>query len=330
MKPIVSIQYIRALAALGIVLFHASMAFYRATPLAVGKFGVDIFFIVSGFIMFVITEKRESSPALFLGRRLARIVPLYWLVTLVMIAIVLVRPKLGPEMGADIHLNHVLPSLFFLPHVNSLGETYPTVRPGWSLNFEMFFYVLMTLALFLPRARQIWVVTGVLIALILAGIFVAPHSTFAGTYTSPRMIEFVAGLWLARCWMRECLPDWRIGIASVIAGFALVVIGHFAHYDDFGNFYIPYAALSSFLIVLGALSIEAGGKLFHSSWLKLIGDASYSIYLLHDFVIPVIVRTPLPAPVQFIAMVLLSIAVGIGSFHFFERPVHRLAMRLIK
>ncbi len=197
MKNLVSIQYIRAIAALGVVIFHFGFTINRPNFFIVGKAGVDLFFIISGFIMYVTTESRNSNPISFFLRRIARIVPLYWMVTIGMVAIVIVHPKFGGEFSADISFKHVISSLLFFPRTNSFGDDYPTVRPGWTLNIEMFFYLVMVLILFFQRRSQPWVITIILGSLVIFGLLRHSHYIVINTYTNVLLLEFaVESAWL--------------------------------------------------------------------------------------------------------------------------------------
>ncbi len=108
-KRLYAIQYLRAVAALGVVVFHAAER--TGTHFAIGAAGVDIFFVISGFIMWVLAGTRTTTPAAFLRERIERIVPLYWIVTGVMIqgALFGLFPNLQLTPG------YVLSSLFFIP-----------------------------------------------------------------------------------------------------------------------------------------------------------------------------------------------------------------------
>jgi exopolysaccharide production protein ExoZ len=108
MKQFLSIQYLRALAALSVVLFHEAENSGYSFP--VGQAGVDLFFVISGFIICVVTESKEADPSRFFWRRLARIVPLYWCATFLTVIICLIRPHL--LWGVDISFYHVAASLF--------------------------------------------------------------------------------------------------------------------------------------------------------------------------------------------------------------------------
>ena len=163
-----SIQYLRALAALGVVIFHASPAEH---PFMVGNAGVDIFFVISGFIMWSITEERPASPAAFLKDRLIRIAPLYWLLTTLLVVGALVVPKLFPNLRID--LPYVAGSFLFVP-MRPPGSTgadpiWPVLVQGWTLNYEMFFYVLFSLCLFLRPSLRLAAISLTLLCCVMAG-----------------------------------------------------------------------------------------------------------------------------------------------------------------
>src|SRR5690606_7660569 len=131
MRRLYGIQYLRAVAALGVVVFHAAER--TGTHFAIGAAGVDVFFVVSGFIMWVIANDRSPSPSAFLRGRIERIVPLYWAATSVMVA--------GGLAGLFPNLRvtawHVFASLAFIPSRSpSNGEVWPVLVQGWTLNYE--------------------------------------------------------------------------------------------------------------------------------------------------------------------------------------------------
>ena len=127
-KPIHSIQWLRAAAALAVLAFHLSL--HLEQTWALGAAGVDVFFVVSGFIMWTVTA-REQSPAAFMMNRIVRIAPLYWTATSVMVfgALAGLFPSVVLTAG------HVAGSLLFVPHVSpSNGQVWPLLVQGWTLN----------------------------------------------------------------------------------------------------------------------------------------------------------------------------------------------------
>ena len=140
---IVSIQYLRAVAALLVVMFHYSNTFSAEFvpgffSFGVGAYGVDIFFVISGYIMYTISALRPRPPAAFLKDRIVRIVPLYWLLTLVA---AFVSTKGGLSIGLDVSLRDLVTSLLFIPEWNANYPTLvsPVLLVGWTLNLEMVF-----------------------------------------------------------------------------------------------------------------------------------------------------------------------------------------------
>src|SRR6476469_9045618 len=138
MRTIVSVQYIRAIAAISVVIHHFVSTAYLNTglglPGTLGEAGVDLFFVVSGFLMWKTTRRRESEPVDFIRHRLIRIVPLYWLFSALLLLITLAS-KHTPVSVLDF-----IRSLFFVPwyeeHLRQKTSAFYFL--GWTLMYEMF------------------------------------------------------------------------------------------------------------------------------------------------------------------------------------------------
>ena len=165
-----SIQILRAVAALAVVVFHAGQRV--AVPFGVGQAGVDIFFVISGFVMWIVSDNGKT-PIEFIRARILRIVPLYWVATLLMA----VGAWLGLFPRMRVAWDDLLASLFFVPYysLSSTKEIVPVLRQGWTLNYEMFFYVSFALALMLKRSIQIPVLVLWFIALSICGLISSSH-----------------------------------------------------------------------------------------------------------------------------------------------------------
>jgi peptidoglycan/LPS O-acetylase OafA/YrhL len=123
-----NIQALRAIAALSVVLYHIDI-------IGIGSSGVDIFFVISGF---VIAKSGSNVDAVqFYSRRLFRIVPIYWIGTILVFGIAIVAPHLLKHTDAD--LADLIRSLIFIPYLKSSGLAQPVLFLGWTLNYEMFF-----------------------------------------------------------------------------------------------------------------------------------------------------------------------------------------------
>ena len=140
---LLSIQYLRAVAALMVVFHHIINAkpwlFNPLENYPSLATGVDIFFVISGFIMYV--AARNEAPLEFLKKRIIRIVPLYWVATL---AFVIVKTKLHIFSLTPEDWLHIAKSLAFIPHHDPTnpGKIWPYLIQGWTLNYEMFFYLI--------------------------------------------------------------------------------------------------------------------------------------------------------------------------------------------
>jgi exopolysaccharide production protein ExoZ len=279
-----NIQALRALAALLVVLYHLKdMIAAIGIPqhyLAFAALGVDLFFVVSGFIMVFTTDRSPTTGPRFLGNRIARVAPLYWAMTLLVFAIAVIAPSVF--RNTDPAPLDLLRSLAFIPYARPDGAMMPLLFLGWSLNYEMFFYVIFAAALMVSRGRHhVLLCVLVIIVLVAIGLTtrVSPSSPF-GFYTNSKMLEFAAGMLIARALDR--LPSNR---TVALFGMAVGLGGLFATPLLFvGVSATLSATVFCSIIVLSALSAERGGSAIRWPLLIVIGDASYSLYLIHPFI----------------------------------------------
>ncbi|MDR3508698.1 MAG: acyltransferase [Caulobacteraceae bacterium] len=310
-----SIQHLRALAALSVVLYHACQ--WSNAGFAIGAAGVDVFFIISGFSMWMAVQDRDLSIKDFLRRRVWRVVPAYWLVTLILTALALAWPRLFPHVY--VQPLHLLLSLAFIPHTDPVGLPFPLLPVGWSLNYEAIFYLLVAASLAeIPRRRfgRIgWSLAGVA----LFGVIVRP--TFY-LFANPMMFQFLAGAAIARALLQRRLPRHGAGWGLLAAG--LGAFFYLSFFDLYGSLWRPFLwGAPAALIVAGAVSLEAQGSWGRSRALEGLGEASYSIYLCHWPVVVALsqivgVRQPwLFVPLAFV----LSVAAGLVCWRLVERPL---------
>jgi exopolysaccharide production protein ExoZ len=179
---LLSVQVLRAVAALLVLASHVGhdltrrLGFEGYPPLQFGAGGVDVFFVISGFIMVWSSRGLFGQPGAagtFMARRLVRIVPLDWATTLLFLAGILIHPPMA-HRGVD--PPHLVASLLFLPWPDQDGEHSPFYGIGWTLNYEMFFYVAFALLLPLaarPRAAVL-ALSLAFAALAVAGLLLRP------------------------------------------------------------------------------------------------------------------------------------------------------------
>lgn len=324
---LLSIQYLRAAAAIAVLIFHVTDRV--GARLGAGAAGVDVFFVISGFIMWVIGARGSPGPAAFLTRRAERIIPLYWAVTMALLGAWMLAPGLFKTLQPT--ASHVILSLLFVPHADPTGLVAPLVEPGWTLNFEMFFYLVFALTLWVPGQRRLAALTGVLALLVGLGAALKPASAVASTYTSPLLLEFLAGVWLGWAWNKGLRLPILLSVAMLAAGLGAIAYLEWAKIDI-----APWRTLAwggpSVLIVAGGLGLERAGAAPRWPWARFLGDASYSIYLIHGLVVAAVLKIftrmqGAPLPVMILGAVVASLAAG-GLCHvLFERPLTRMLHR---
>ncbi len=319
MRTLYGIQYLRAAAALAVVVFHAAER--NDLHFAIGAAGVDVFFVVSGFIMTAISDQRPMAPVAFLRDRLLRIAPSYWIVTGIMVFGALVG--LFPNLRLD--LGHVVGSFLFVPVPSpNGGHLWPVLVQGWTLNYEMFFYLLFAASLLLRPRLRLPFLLAILAIIVAAGILLPAENPRARFYTEPLVLEFAAGALLAKLRTRGYLPPPPVGslLACVsIAGFAAV---HFLKLEFDALTCGPLATA----LVAGVLSIESGGRLPRIPGATYLGDASYSIYLWHTLAISVVMKAGAAAGIPALAIaavgVIAGIIVGAMAYECVEKPLRSL------
>jgi exopolysaccharide production protein ExoZ len=321
-----NIQVLRGYAVILVIFVHLGFLLEKVGLKSFGHTGVDLFFVISGFIMVHISKNRKADPLEFMKRRVIRIVPLYWFVTLGVSLIAFLAPKLMPSIAADIDLIAILKSLFFIPWMRTDVEAFPIVYVGWTLNLEMFFYLVFAISLlFKDLLRAVIFSNVVLLALIAVPFLTERDLGIFSFYTNPRIINFCFGMIIGLVAARfpsSLHPN--VTKSLIVLGVACGVILVFT------NLHFLVVATSSAALVVIALLLEKSGFVVRSKALLAIGDASYSIYLSHAFVAILAERFILPkvagagdlvvyATICFV--ITLCSIVGIGIYHFIERPV---------
>jgi exopolysaccharide production protein ExoZ len=322
------IQALRFVAALLVVVTHAT--FYVSERLiqgypvwASGAAGVDVFFVISGFVMVVSSRGligRSDAARTFLLRRVSRVVPLYWVATTLKVAVVIAAPAAVLNSGLDI--GHIVKSYLFLPSYNESGQLQPVVGVGWTLNFEMFFYVMFAaaLALRISPTRFVTILFG---GLSILALFRQPGWPAFAFWFDTIVLEFVAGMYIAH-W---CMAGVRV--PPVAAG-ALATAG-------FVGLLWPWGVVPDMMRVLTwgipAMMIVAGVALLEPvlqgrvpAPLISLGDSSYALYLFHPMIAPIapalLAKAAMPnAPLSIVLSITVSIVAAIAVYRFGERPM---------
>lgn len=310
-------------------------------PLAVlGASGVDVFFAISGFIIWVTTVRQQLAPLDFLYRRVARIVPLYWAVTLTVSAVALVAPSLFNTMGFDGH--NLWRSLLFIPAWNRfVEEIAPVYIQGWTINYEMFFYLLLAGAIAAPRRLWLGLTLAGLMLFVTLGLSGAVSGSVALTFwTRPILVEFALGLLAGALYLESDATRAPMAALLAISAGALISsqwfgVGFPASGADYLR--VLWWGLPAAGVVLSAAMLEKGGVRFRSGVFGALGDASYSIYMTHIAVLPITSRvwrqlglafTGLAGFAYVVAAMLAVSLAGYVVYRTFELPMMALTKRL--
>ncbi|WP_159754257.1 acyltransferase family protein [Sphingomonas sp. 8AM] len=334
-----NLQYVRALAAYLVVLYHARLLtpLGQALPLDFGRAGVDIFFVISGFIIQHVAARDDAGrPGAFLVKRLIRIAPLYWILTLMIGLAGPFAPALAGKAGVP-DAGMIARSLLFIPYVDGAGDIHPVLFTGWTLNYEMFFYALFAVGLLIMDGlRRLVALSVALVLLVTIGATSDPDGAVGITYTSPLLLEFGAGLWLNMAWqrIRHVTSATRLAAGAAMAGgFTALVLGtiFWPTVPDVLKWGIP-----AVVIVAAALLCERADGGGRYKLALLLGEASYAIYLIHPFVIKAAslaaarlfrdAAIPLQAALLFGTLVAVGV-VGVALHLLVERPLLSLLRR---
>jgi len=286
-----------------------------------GVSGVDLFFVISGFIMGTIGQVEPAS--VFIRKRVARVVPLYWLMTIAMC--------LGDSVGLlhsfTVDARTLIMSLLFIPYFDTEGHIWPLIVPGWTLNYEMFFYGVFALGLYTKRPMTTTI--AVLIPLTILGVLWHPTSAIGRTWTSPMLLEFLGGLLVSS--MRNRLSRAAIGALFVLTGIAALTLSGPLRLAIGGEYRVLTWGVPMLMITAGALAVEFGGHWPAKLTLPLqaIGDWSYSLYLVHGLVIAVGHRVLGTSLVSTVIIFAASIGVSRLVFLWFEKPSATFALCLL-
>jgi exopolysaccharide production protein ExoZ len=192
----------------------------------------------------------------------------------------------------------------------------------------MFFYVLFAAGLMAPPRVRAWLISAALVALVAVRPLLDAQNPLVATYTDPILLEFAAGVWLGKLWREGRLPGRRTGLVLMalgLAGFAVTALAGF----DVSQTRVLAWGVPALLLAAGAVSLERHGPVPDWPPLRALGDASYSIYLVHGLAISAAVRilglAGIDAPVVvFASALVVGVVAGLATYRLAEKPLMRL------
>lgn len=340
-----ALQGLRAVAALSVLLAHA-IGDIRQLPNGVallpmshlGAAGVDLFFVISGFVMVYAGRSAAEEPggwAQFLARRIARVAPMYWLAMLLYALM-----QAGRGKWHVFQPDRILTSAAFWPYRAEDGTMLPFYGVGWTLNFEMFFYGVFGIGLWALRGRAPPFIAAALCLFVLAGALL-PLGNPLAYWSDSIILEFVFGMGIATAYLHGVRLSTGVSFLLGVTGIGLIVAGGLLGYvaplpgEPFNwprcvVWGVPVA------LVMAAVILRPAGRFAASVPLRALGDASYSIYLLHS--LPIILSRPViaaaldltPSAAGKLCIAAASVALvcavtcalSLLTFRLFEKPIN--------
>jgi peptidoglycan/LPS O-acetylase OafA/YrhL len=312
---IANIQFLRFFSALLIVLHHSigTGSAYGYSPAVsnhlseITKIGVDIFFIISGIVVTLSFLEKKETASLFIFRRVAKVVPLYWFVTTLLLVILIVLPQ--DVVNSSVALpNEIITSYLFLSQIS--GNGYPIFFVGWTLEFEMLFYCAFAIFIFL--SNKISAMPKVLIIFTVFLAFAVSHLIF----------YFAVGV--AMAYEYHFNANKRINVRCIFSFTGIIIISLALSFSEgvlrFDSFLFKLAAISSCFAALYFVQIKC-------KVILLLGSITYSTYLVQVFVISAFYKLIKYSDTRFSADLLLIpciVLVLIAAFllhYFVEKPI---------
>lgn len=303
----------------------------------IGNIGVDIFFVISGFIMEFTAGGRtyvQGDARNFLLRRGARIFPLYWALTIVAFGAALV---LGSAINSKITPEEFLLSMLLLPTTGANGKALYVIAMAWSLTYESYFYALFASLLRFKIETRLTVLAGIFAVSTTIGFATQPQAPVAQLLVEPMLFEFLAGCLLAHGFRR----GWSLGN---VAGWMLLALSIGLMLLEFDYFPLPdktrvvFWGIPAAMMVYGV--VLSVGKSFGGFMTPLVylGDISYSLYLSHFFTLAAFVRiyekwtAAMPVPNWLAAVVLLALCLLVSHicYKLIESPSRRMLSRFTR
>ncbi|CAI3796589.1 acyltransferase family protein [Rheinheimera sp. MM224] len=334
-----SLQILRAIAAWLVVYHHYMQLFYNLRSDSLlgeffskfGAFGVDIFFVLSGFVMFGSANSSSSTGWSFFINRLFRVLPTYWFFSVLLISFSYFMPDAFNFTAYT--LNSLLYSLFFIPHENPSGlGLFPYLTVGWTLNFEIVFYTILALCLFLNKRYAVYICGIIVISLPL--VLLKNNAPIMSVLSSVLMWQFVFGLFVG--WLHSKFDLLKIlspKSAAFILIFSIVIMSGVLGYGTIQKTVSATMLVISFIALNNILNEKSKLTMFFAK----LGDYSYSTYLCHVLIIGLFLhyqKTVTSSTPELLTICLISILtyiVSLAAYKYIEtsRVISAMRDRLI-
>lgn len=349
-----SIQFLRAVAAL-LVVYEHSMDIQTEFGISwqqklfhlkyFGCIGVDLFFVISGFIITYVANKYNGldEGVHFLKKRFFRINPVYYIATFIFLGVYLLQMYMYAPLRSFFYdtTNSLIDSALIIPLSGDIKFYAPLLIVGWTLSFEWLFYLLFFIFIAGNVKRKTLFLSSLILLLIILGLLVQSSDLRLNFITNPIMLEFVSGVLICQVYLSHKKMPVTIGILllsfGVISYLILIRLG----YGTVWNYLETISGKSSlarFLLwgipssslVIGCVLLEKNAKLhklWSNKWVLLAGDASYSIYLIHWPVLILLMMLYrkigffLPVDIMIWLQVIIAVFISIAFYKLIEKPL---------
>ena len=324
-QTIANVQLLRFLAAVSVLFSHsADLLLPRSSAVWAVPWttGVDLFFVISGFIMTWLTDGhfgQTGAGVCYLARRIVRIVPAYWFFTALMIATV---AFFGEHVrNTTIEPVRIATSVAFVPWPRHDGGLNPILSQGWTLNYEAFFYLCFAMAL--VSRRGLLLLSAGFIALAALHPLVSDQWFALHFYSDPIILEFIGGIGLARLY----LSGVRLSSMGMLACCAAAVVSYVLLALLGVDERTVARGLPALILATGLILAPEPRRGVATRFIIFGGDASYTLYLSHTFTVNAVVlfcRSVVggaPPVLALLAAVVIAVAVAMLFYRFAEAPL---------
>jgi peptidoglycan/LPS O-acetylase OafA/YrhL len=316
-KKILSLEVLRFCAAI-LVVFHHYIGYQY------GFIGVNIFFMISGFVIMYGTNE---NTRFFFFRRLIRIIPLYWFLTISFVTILIFFPDIISKSYYDFIF--LIKSLFFIPFENlgigpGIGHS-PYIFLGWTLNYEVYFYFIFQLAIFISHKYR-----GIILIILFMIIhFLINKLNFDNfilkTYSDPIIFQFCYGIVIYYLWShnqnKNKLDNLYFPILLILIFFVFYDLKHMLELEN--NIRLYYSLISQIIMFVFIFLLE---KIFRNNYFLVFGAISYPIYLVHPYIKIVMDKNLFlikyfDTSFYYIFLLVINLIIAWFLYNFFEKKI---------
>ncbi|EDM69073.1 hypothetical protein PE36_06292 [Moritella sp. PE36] len=293
-----SVNFLRAVAASLVVFLHFSIQYsnhfdaeFDLSILGVsleklGSIGVDIFFIISGFVIYTSSMKKKNIGIVsFLRSRLKRIMPLYLIFTLIYIVI-----SAATSLSKyNFDTFHFISSLFLFPAKNADGLYAPILYVAWTLSYEIYFYITYVFAMKAFGGSLKLYISALVTPIVLFAMFYDLDGFIQtrDVIFNPMLLEFIMGILIAKYVYLIRSVNWKVGV--ILFSMSIVIGIVFSYFDSNDYYRFLFYGIPSTLLIISFLILD-DSRIFRSKLFCLLGNSSYSLYLSHVFTLPFFIK----------------------------------------